>query len=89
MALLDLLGHRWTLRVLWELRGERMTFRALRDACEQVSPTVLNQRLRELRDARLVEQSDEAGYGLTTMGEELLDRIVPISEWAARWSKAF
>ena len=29
LALLDLLGRRAALRVLWELRGERLTFRAL------------------------------------------------------------
>ena len=28
MALLDLLGRRWLLRVVWELREETLTFRA-------------------------------------------------------------
>ena len=30
MALLDLLGRRWTLRILWELREQALTSRALR-----------------------------------------------------------
>ena len=51
MALLDLLGRRWTLRIIWELRSTRATFRALREACGNPSPTVLNERLRELREA--------------------------------------
>ena len=49
MALMDLLGRRWALRVIWELRDGRLTFRALQEACGGVSPTVLNQRVRELR----------------------------------------
>ena len=41
MALLDLLGRRWTLRVLWELRARTATFRELRELCDDVSPTVI------------------------------------------------
>lgn len=55
MALLDLLGRRWTLRVLWELRAEPATFRELRDRCGGLSPTVLNVRLKELREAGIVQ----------------------------------
>ena len=33
MVLLDLLGRRGALRVLWELRGDPLTFRALQKAC--------------------------------------------------------
>ena len=86
MALLDLLGRRWTMRVVWELRGERSTFRALQDACDGVSPTVLNQRLHELREARLVDVADD-GYGLTPMGRELLEQFLPLVRWAERWAK--
>ena len=40
MALLDLLGRRWTLRIVWELREDRaLTSRALRSACDEASPT--------------------------------------------------
>ena len=55
MALMDLLGRRWTLRVIWELRDGRLTFRALQEACGGLSPTVLNQRVRELRESGLLE----------------------------------
>ena len=50
MALLDLLGQRWTLRILWELRDAPLTSRALRTACDEASPTVLQARLTELRE---------------------------------------
>ena len=87
MALLDLLGRRWTMRVLWELRGERLSFRALQEACDGVSPAVLNQRLRELRDAGLVDLADGEGFGLSALGTELLDRFSPIVGWAEKWAK--
>src|SRR5262245_34527625 len=86
MALLDLLGRRWTMRVLWELRDERRTFRGLRDACGGLSPAVLNTRLRELREARLVDLADGEGYGLSLLGRELLERFSPLLAWAERWA---
>ncbi len=82
MALLDLLGRRGTLRVLWELRGDPLTFRALQDACE-TNPSLLNTRLKELRAAGLVAHEGE-GYELTPRGRELLDLLRPLSEWAGR-----
>lgn len=88
MALLDLLGRRWTLRIVWELRSGPLTSRALREACDDVSPTVLQDRLRELRDAALVELGEGGGYGLTALGEELLEHALPLVRWSARWAKA-
>lgn len=86
MAVLDLLGRRWTLRILWELRSDTVTFRELRARCDAMSPSVLNQRLGELRDARVVELTDE-GYRLTPGGIELLSALAPINEWAKRWAR--
>ncbi|HZP35615.1 MAG TPA: helix-turn-helix domain-containing protein [Methylomirabilota bacterium] len=88
MALLDLLGRRWTLRVVWELREGRLTFRALQEACGGVSPTVLNQRLRELRESGLVDAEGAAGYGLTPLGRELIRRTLPLVAWSTRWAAA-
>ena len=88
MALLDLLGRRWALRVLWELRDGRRTFRSLQDACDGVSPAVLNDRLRELRDSALVELEDGGGYGLTALGRDLAERSRPLVAFADRWARA-
>ena len=87
MALLDLLGRRWALRILWELRSGALTFRALQDACGGTSPTVLNQRLKELRDSRLVGVED-GGYALTPLGHQLREAIMPLIEWSARWARS-
>jgi DNA-binding HxlR family transcriptional regulator len=85
MALLDLLGRRMSLRILWELRESRMTFRALIEAAG-TNPSVLNARLRELRELDIVDH-DEAGYGLTRAGADLLARLLPLNEWAQRWAR--
>lgn len=86
MAVLDLLGRRWTLRILWELRSDTVTFRELQKRCDTMSPSVLNQRLGELRDTNIVELVD-GGYRLTTHGAELLTALAPINEWAKKWAK--
>ena len=87
MALLDLLGRRWTLRVLWELRdGGTPTFRELQAQCGDISSSVLNDRLRELRDAGIVATSPGGGYQLTADGRSLLDTLAPLDAWARRWA---
>jgi DNA-binding HxlR family transcriptional regulator len=88
MALLDLLGRRWALRVIWELRHARLTFRSLRLACDGVSPTVLNARLRELRGTGFVDLAENEGYGLTPLGRELIDRLLPLVDLSNRWERS-
>jgi DNA-binding HxlR family transcriptional regulator len=87
MAVLDLLGRRWTLRVLWELRVGALTFRALQARCDAMSPSVLNQRLGELRDAGIAELDPDGGYRLTADGRTLLAALAPLADWAARWAR--
>jgi DNA-binding HxlR family transcriptional regulator len=84
MALLDLLGRRWALRVVWELRDGALTARRLRDACDDASPTVLNARLQELREAGLIMNAG-AGYQLTEAGLDLLAAFEPLYRFADRW----
>jgi len=87
MALLDQLGRRWSLRILWELRDEPLAFRALRARCEDVSPSVLNARLAELREAGLVELREGEGYGLTRWGVELGRELLALDAFAKRWAR--
>ena len=88
MALLDLLGRRWTLRILWELReGRRLTSRELRAACDEASPTVLQARLSELREAGFLDLAVEGGYSLTPLGQELCETFLPLHRFAEKWRK--
>ena len=83
MVALDLLGRRTALRVLWELRQDSLTFRALQYACE-TNTRLLNTRLTELREAALVEHA-EGGYRLTDEGRRLAKALRPFSVWADQW----
>ena len=87
MALLDLLGRRWALRIIWELREQPLTSRALRSACDEASPTVLQARLSDLRTAGFVELIPASGYRLTPMGKELFENFLPLHRFAERWNK--
>jgi DNA-binding HxlR family transcriptional regulator len=87
MAALDLLGRRWALRILWELRAGPLPFRALRGAAGDVSPAVLNTRLAELREAGLIE-STPLGYATTAVGRDLCAALEPLQAWARRWASA-
>jgi DNA-binding HxlR family transcriptional regulator len=87
MVLLDLLGRRWTLRILWELSQRPLTSRALREACDDASPTVLQARLADLRQAGFVERDPASGYCLTELGMELNGTFLPLHHFAERWKK--
>ncbi|WP_457352080.1 winged helix-turn-helix transcriptional regulator [Roseateles sp. P5_D6] len=88
-AALELFHRRWTLRILWELRAEdaSLNFRALQAACGDLSASVLNQRLAELREALLVEHDAGNGYRLAPHGRSLLLAIEPLLQWAPRWAR--
>ena len=87
MLLLDLLGRRWALRLVWELREEPKRFRELQELIG-ASPTIVNTRLRELREAKLVELDRESGYRLTGLGQELLKLFLPLHVWSEKWKRA-
>jgi DNA-binding HxlR family transcriptional regulator len=86
MAALDLLGRRWALRAIWELRDGPLAFRALQERCGGVSSSVLNQRLGELREAGVLEAGAD-GYALTDEGDRLLAAFTPLAAWADRWAR--
>jgi DNA-binding HxlR family transcriptional regulator len=88
MAALDLLGRRWTLRVLWELREGPVGARELRSRCDDMSSSVLYSRLDELRATGLVVQDDASAYRLTELGRQLGSALEPLQEWADRWATA-
>lgn len=85
MALLDLLGRRWVMRIIWELRDRPLTFRELRERCDAMSPTVLNQRLHELRETRIIEIAEPGGYTLSEAGKDLLQSMMPLLRWSDAW----
>lgn len=87
MAALDLLGRRWALRLLWELRSEPLGARTLRERCGGMSSSVLYERLNELSAGGLVTKDDGGHYTLTSLGAELGSALDPLDQWAKRWAK--
>ena len=82
--LLALLGRRWVLRILWELRDGGLPFRQLRTACDEVSTSVLSQRLRELAEAGIVQRDEEAVvYELTPRGRAIAEHLLALAELAS------
>lgn len=86
MAAFDLLGRRWAMGIIWNLSRGAATFRGLQSSCETISPSILNSRLKDLREAGLIDRSED-GYILTHMGEELFQILKPFGDWSIRWAK--
>ena len=88
MAALDLFGRRWVLRILWELRSGSLGFRALQQACDGMSCSVLASRLADLIAARLVVVDEAGDYALTEIGEQLKPAMGPLLDWSLAWDNA-
>ena len=87
MAALDLFGRRWTLRIIWELRDGELGFRPLQQRCDNMSSSVLRQRLTELLDARLLYQLPDSRYALTPLGHRAYQALRPLTRWSQEWSE--
>lgn len=86
MAALDLLGRRWALRIVWELRDGPVGFRDMQVRCGGMSPSVLSTRLRELSEAKITASDADQRWQLTPTGYDLLRSIEPLQAWADRWA---
>lgn len=87
MAVFDLLGRRWAMGVVWNLSRGAASFRQLQKSCETISPSVLNSRLKDLKEAGLIELTGK-GYILTPMGEKLFQLLLPFKDWSIQWAQA-
>lgn len=75
------------MRVLWELREPAASFRALGSRCDDISSSVLWQRVNELKEAGFIDASDKRGLRLTALGIDLIDSFMPLLGFAERWLK--
>jgi DNA-binding HxlR family transcriptional regulator len=88
-VLLELLSQPWTLRILWELKEKPLKFAQLRTECENISPTSLNKRLAELREAQIIEHKKNEGYLFTARGKQLLNALSALNKFADKWKDDF
>ena len=80
-GVLDLLGRRWALRLVWELRRSTLSFSELREQTG-ISPSVLSARLGELVDAGILERDPGRRYRLSGRGRELARILYELNRWA-------
>jgi DNA-binding HxlR family transcriptional regulator len=80
-AALDLLGRRWALRLVWELRRSTLSFSELRHRT-RISPSVLSARLGELVEAGVLERDPGRRYRLSGRGRELARLLYELNRWA-------
>lgn len=80
-SVLDLLGRRWAMRLVWELRRNALSFSELRERTE-ISPSVLSARLGELAGAGILERDALRRYRLSGQGRELARILYELNRWA-------
>lgn len=86
--LLSLLESRYAIRVLWALKdGHPQTFRLLQDSVGGITPNTLNTRIKEMREAGLLDHGS-SGYLVTPLGSDLLKRMGDLSAFATKWAAA-
>lgn len=82
------IGDRWSLLVLYALENGTLRFQELRRTVEGVSQKMLTQTLRTLERDGLVSRTvypsvpPKVEYALTPLGRGLTKRIAAIREWA-------
>jgi len=84
--LFEKLECRYALRVLWALKdGHPQTFRLLQDSVGGITPNTLNTRIKELREAGLIDHGP-SGYLVTDSGKDLLRRLNDVQPFAVKWA---
>jgi DNA-binding HxlR family transcriptional regulator len=77
----ELLGRRWALRLVWELRRSALSYSELRRSTG-ISPSVLSARLGELDRAGILERDNARRYRLSGPGRELARILYDLNRWA-------
>ena len=86
----DLLERRWLVSILYASLEGASRFNEFRAAVEEVPPTTLSQRLRELQRAGVLERRVVAAsppfteYRLTAAGRDLAPVVRALARWGAR-----
>ncbi len=85
-----LLERRWLLSIVYAALEGAVRFNEFRQAIEDVPPTTLAERLRQLERAGVVERRVVAAsppfaeYRLTSAGRELEPLVAALERWTAR-----
>ena len=83
--LVELLARRHALGLVLALRGGPQAFAVL-VAGADAAPAQVSQRLRELREAGIVEVDESGDYRLSAEGRRLQGQLESLAGWADRWA---
>ncbi len=86
---LAVIGHRWTVQVLWTLHyaTRPLRFRELQRSLEPITQKELTNRLRELEASGMVHRTVYAEvpprveYRMTELGQTIMPLLVALGEW--------
>jgi DNA-binding HxlR family transcriptional regulator len=87
---LAVVGHKWTLLIVQDLRNGPRRFTEIERALGEANPKMVTARLRELEAAGLVSRSVYAEvpprveYALTERGRDLRPALDALRRWGAR-----
>jgi DNA-binding HxlR family transcriptional regulator len=86
-AALDVVGGKWKVLILWELRRTPRRFGDLRRHIPGISEKMLIQHLKEMDTDEIVTRRDykevppRVEYALTECGQSLCDALAPLCAW--------
>lgn len=92
--MLNLLGSKWVLLILQNLREKPHGFNQLLRSIEGISPRILSLRLKSLAEAGLISKKilptnpPQVEYSLTKKGISLQTVILSLSKWAESGTSA-
>ncbi|OBB41375.1 transcriptional regulator [Mycolicibacterium fortuitum] len=85
LSIMELLGQRWVLRVVWELEPGALGFLELRRRMGNCSSSMLSERLQQLAAAGLVVKNESGAWELTDAGAELGEALAALWDWSKSW----
>ncbi len=88
---LDLIGGKWKLLILWNLKDGTKRYGELHKLLSSVTPKMLTQQLRELEDDGIIvrkvyaEVPPKVEYTLTELGESVMKVIWEMRNWGLKY----
>ena len=90
-GIIDVLSKKWTLLIIVVIGNHKsIRFNKIMDQFDALNPKTLSDRLKELEKAGLIirkafpEVPVRVEYSLSKDGEELIESIIPLMEWATK-----
>ena len=93
VAVLDVVGDKWTFLVIRDLRLGKRTYGELLDSQEGIPTNILADRLKRLEESGIIEakpyqeRPPRYAYTLTKKGEELGEVLIAMLRWGKRHIK--